>query len=807
MRTSFISGIRLPILAAAAWGWLILPLAAFTPVLSRVDPPGGQVGTVVDATFSGDRLSDVNTAMFYEPGLTLTGLTTADGRKATGKITIAPDAAPGEHSLRLTGPGGITELRSFWVGSFPTVPEVEPNNSTGPPQKIDLNRTVHGVAGNEDDDCFSVTLKKGQRLSAEAEAMRLGRTMFDVSLAILDARGFELATCDDAPLLRTDAFVSILAPEDGEYRVLVREAAYEGNDQCQYRLHIGGFPRPKAVFPTGGKPGESIKFTFIGDPGGDFRQTFTLPAVERTEYPLFPVHDGLAAPSPHWITVSRLESVRDGDKSSTRETAAALPPPPCAAHGIIETGKPTDWLRFSAKKDRALVVRAIARARRSPLDPVLSIHAADGKQLAANDDQGAPDSVLPWTCPADGDYFVQIRDQLGRSGPDFTWRIEVTDRSPAIAANLPVVERVNSQKWKTFPVPRGNRYAAVVNLVRENIACDAVLEASSLPPGVTLHAPKVPRAVNSFPIVLEAAPDAPEGGGLHGFLIRAEGPDPPLSGLLIDTIHHVDINNEGAYHSFSTDRIATAVTRDAPFKADLDTPTVPIVRNGTLKLKARVARQQGFSGKIILRFLWNPPGISGPTTVDIPADKNEADYEIHAAGDAATGDWQVCVLAEADTPAGPVLVSSALTPLKVAEPYIAITLDLAAAEPGKPAAIMGKVEHLRPFTGAAQVSLSGLPAGVTCGPIPLNPGQTEITFPLQIAADARTGKHSGLFCIASIPENGASIPHQTAMGGTLRIDPPPAQTAAKPAENPPKPAGDTPPKPLSRLEQLRQKKK
>ena len=82
--------------------------------------------------------------------------------------------------------------------------------------------------------------------------MRLGRTMFDASLAIIDARGFELATCDDAPLLRTDAFVSIIAPENGDYRIVVREAAYEGNDQCFYRLHIGNFPRPKAVFPSGG---------------------------------------------------------------------------------------------------------------------------------------------------------------------------------------------------------------------------------------------------------------------------------------------------------------------------------------------------------------------------------------------------------------------------------------------------------------------------------------------------------------------------------------------------------------------------
>jgi hypothetical protein len=795
--------------AAAAWIGLTLPLAAFTPVLTQVDPPGGQAGTEVEVGFAGERLGDITGALFYEPGLTLANLLVKDGRTATAKIAIAADAAPGEHSLRLAGPGGVTELRTFWVGAFPTVRETEPNNSTGPPQKTELNRTIHGIAENEDDDCFSVTLKKGQRLSAEVEAMRLGRTMFDASLAILDSRGFELATCDDTPLLRTDAFVSILAPEDGDYRVIVREAAYEGNNQCQYRLHIGNFPRPKAVFPTGGKPGETLEFTFIGDPAGPIRQSITLPPDARADYPLFPQHDGLTAPSPHWITVSPLESARDNDASAEMKTPAQLPPPPCAAQGVVDPEKPSDWFRFSAKKDRALVIRAIARAHRSPLDPLLSIHAADGNLLAANDDQGAPDSILPWTCPGDGDYLIQIRDQLHRTGPDFTYRIEIADRVPAIAATLPVVERVNSQKWKTFPIPRGNRYAAVVNLTRENTACDAVFEAVSLPQGVTLHSQKIPRSGNNFLIVLEAAADAPEGSGLHAFRIRSEGIAPPLAENLTDTIHHIDINNQGHYHSATFDRIATVVTREAPFKVELDVPPVPIVKNGTLSLKVRAVRQPGFTNKITTRFLWSPPGISGPVTLDIPGDKTEADYEIHASADAAPGDWQVCVLAEADTPAGPVLTSSAPTPLKIAEPYVAITLDLAATEPAKPTSIMGKIEHFRPFTGSAKADLSGLPQGVATGPVMFTAGQTEITFPLQVAADARTGKHSGLFCVVAVPENNSTIFHQTGMGGTLRIDPP-SKTPDPPAAKPATAAADAKPapaKPLSRLEQLRQKKK
>ncbi|MEO5716511.1 MAG: PPC domain-containing protein [Luteolibacter sp.] len=790
---------------------LITPLAAFSPVLNLVDPRGGQRGTEMEVHFYGERLDETAEAIFYEPGLSLSDIQLKDGKHASAKIKIAPDAALGEHSLRLRSPGGLTELRSFWISQFPNVPETEPNATFDTAQKVELNSTVQGTANNEDDDYYVCSLKKGQRLSVEAEAMRLGRVMFDSYVAILDPKKFELASCDDTPLLRTDSFASIIAPEDGDYRILVHEAAYEGNDQCQYRLHIGTFPRPKAVFPTGGKPGETIEFTFIGDPSGPIKQSITLPADARDRFPIFPIQENLSAPSPHWITVSPLEAVRETGPNSDFKSATPMPPLPCAAHGILDGNAKADWFKFTAKKDQNLVLRVLARSLRSPLDSVLSIHGSDGKQITSNDDQGAPDSVISWTCPADGEYGLKIHDQLDRTGPDFTYRIEITTKSPAIAATLPVVERVNSQKWKTFAVPRGNRYAAVINITRENIACDATFEAGSLPAGVTLHAPPVPRSINNFPVVFEAVADAPVAGGLFPFFLKSTG-EPALTGKLVDTINHVEVNNEGVYHSASSDRIAAAVINEAPFRIDLEKPFVPLVQNGTLALKVRLTRSPGYAEKISVRFLWNPPGVTGPVSIDIPGDQSEAAYELNASADAAPAEWQVCVLAEANTPQGPILVSSGLTPLRVAEPYLTMTLDLAAAEQGRSAAMLGKIENKHPFSPAT-AELTGLPHGVTCPPQPLTQDQKEITFPLTLAADATVGKHNAVFCRVSVPENGSTILHQTALNSTLRIDAPsPAAVAkAETKASPEKPADAQakaePAKPLSRLEQLRQKAK
>jgi hypothetical protein len=96
--------------------------------------------------------------------------------------------------------------------------------------------------------------------------------------------------------------------------------------------------------------------------------------------------------------------------------------------------------------------------------------------------------------------------------------------------------------------------------------------------------------------------------------------------------------------------------------------------------------------------------------------------------------------------------------------------------------------------------------------MPMNKDTKELLFQVEVAADATVGKHQNLFCKVNIPQNGQSIMHQVAYGGVLRIDAPAVVSTPKPAtpaaevKPSPAPAPAAPAaKPLSRLEQLRQK--
>src|SRR4029079_10659743 len=232
---------------------LALPFAfpAFareSPNLSRLSPRGAERGTEIDLTLSGTERKDAQEVFFYKPGLEVLKLDAVDDKTVKVRLKVGADAALGEHTLRLRTATGISDLRTFYVGPFPVVDEKEPNNNFKDPQKLKMNVTVSGVVTNEDVDYYSVELKKGDRLSLELEGIRLGTSLFDAYIAILDTKRFEIVSADDTALLMQDPFLTLIAPEDGTYIILVREASYGGGDNGSYRLHVGSFPRPLAAY-------------------------------------------------------------------------------------------------------------------------------------------------------------------------------------------------------------------------------------------------------------------------------------------------------------------------------------------------------------------------------------------------------------------------------------------------------------------------------------------------------------------------------------------------------------------------------
>ncbi|MDR3638239.1 MAG: peptidase [Isosphaeraceae bacterium] len=782
---------------------------ASSPSLTGVRPLGGQRGTEVEVNLTGARLADAQEVMYYQPGITTAKLQVVNDGHVKVMFKIAPDCRLGLFDIRLRTASGISETRSFSVGALKDVAEVEPNNDFTQPQPIAMNVTVNGIADNEDVDYYLVEAKKGDRISAEVEGIRLGVTLFDPYVAIMDMKRFELASSDDAALVWQDGEASVMAPADGKYVIQVRESAYAGNGACLYRLHVGNFPRPTATVPAGGKLGEAVDVKWIGDVAGEKTTKVTLPPAPQPDFGLSAQDEKGIAPYANVFRLSPYGNVIEAEPNDDQPHATPFTPP-MALNGVIGKPDDTDYYVFHAKPGVTYDIRVYARALRSPLDSVLHIAKKGAQYLAGNDDSPGPDSYIRFGVPEDTDYVLWIHDHLKKGGPDYAYRIEVSVVEPKLALSLSPESLIRGTGVVAAAVPRGNRQAILVNAARADFGGDLTITADKLPAGVVFEADTMAANLGTYPVLLTATPEAPIAGSLATLVGKHVDPKVNVPCSFSQSIELVLGQNNIPFWTRTVDTLAVAVTEEAPYSIDIVEPKVPLVRNGSMNLKVVAKRKEGFTAPIAISLPWNPPGVGSAGGIAIPEKQNEAVIPMNAADNAELKTWKIVVNGSSNGPKGPVMVSTQLAKLTVAEKYLTLGFQAASVEQGKEVDMAVKVNKARDFPGEATVTLIGLPNKVTTDVKKITKDMGDVVFHIKTDKVSPAGNHANLFCQVVVTENGEPIVHNLGTG-QLRIDVPlpPKPNAPAPAPMPmpvaaaPAPAAAAPPKPLSRLEKLR----
>jgi Bacterial pre-peptidase C-terminal domain len=780
---------------------------AVQPQVSSNQPSGMQRGSTLEWTLTGKNLNDIQEVLFFSPGLAVSELKAESEAKVKMKIAVAADAPMGIHAYRVRTATGVSNLRTFTVGPFPELAEKEPNNEFQAPQTVEKNVTISGVVQNEDVDYYLVAAKKGERISAEIEGLRLGNTLFDPYVAILNAQRYELARSDDASLLSQDCLISLIAPEDGNYILQVRDSTFGGSGACHYRLHVGDFLRPTALYPAGGRPGETLQVRLIGEAVGDVTRSVSLPTGAES-FGVFADTAGVAAPSANLMRVIDLPNALEAEPNNEVSQVAQAHPVPAAFNGIIQQEGDMDYFKFSAKKGEQLDINVYARrVLRSPLDSVVAVYNDKGNQIAANDDSNnSPDGYLRFSVPNDGDYFVSMRDQLRAGGANYVYRIEVAPPQPSLSANLP--ERVQYVS-NTLTLPKNNRMAMLVNVSRVNFGGALKLELPNLPLEVQVETIPIAADQNQVAVLFSAPASAPNAGKLQEIMVKPEDANVALLGQLHQRTMLVRGQNNQEFWGYSANRFASVVTDEIPFRIELIQPKAPVARNGSINLKVVAQRAPDFKAPINLKLLANPNGTSSSASVVISEGQSETVIPLTAGATAALGTWKVVALATAAHAGGTVECSSQFCDVTIADQFYNFTFERPAVELGKETELSIKMEKKADFEGEATAQLLGLPAGATSNEIKFTKDSTELVFPIKVdAAVAKAGKHSGIVCQTVFMVNGEPVTHT--LGKTdLRIDQPlpPKPNAppvvAKPMEAP---AAGEPKKRLSRLEQLRLEK-
>jgi len=118
---------------------------------------------------------------------------------------------------------------------------------------------------------------------------------------------------------------------------------------------------------------------------------------------------------------------------------------PVIINGCVSRPGEDDVYQFAGHAGQAIVAEVFARRLDSPLDSFLRLTDATGKTLAFNDDfddRGSAlnthqaDSYLSATLPADGTYYIHLTDTQGKSGPDFAYRLRLSEPQPDFALRL-----------------------------------------------------------------------------------------------------------------------------------------------------------------------------------------------------------------------------------------------------------------------------------------------------------------------------------------------------------------------------------
>lgn len=406
--------------------------------------------------------------------------------QVTLSVTVAADAVPGIHELRVRTAAGLTNPLRFLVGSGRAVRETEPNDrAADATAAASLPVVVDGQLLPGDVDRFRVALRKGQHLRAAVRARLLLPYLADAvpgwcqaTLQLVGPDGHEVAF-DDDHRFDPDPQLEYDVPADGDYELVVADALHRGREDFVYRLEIDA---------TGGGT------------------TAAAPVAAAGPEP---------APPPLGPFAPCAEHEPDDQPAQAQHV-----PWPSVVVGRIERPGDVDVYAIDAHPGQTFVAELLGRRIGSPIDAVLRLVDPRGKEIGVDDDTVDPayglvthqaDAVLRGRFALQGTYLLTVRDLQGKGGPDFTYRLRLGPPVPDFSLRV-VPSQLNLR-------PGASAALTVHALRQDGFAGEIVLQLVDPPPGFSLSGGVIPAGVDKLVVTVTAPenpPDAPVPLVLHG---------------------------------------------------------------------------------------------------------------------------------------------------------------------------------------------------------------------------------------------------------------------------------------------------
>ena len=487
----------LPCVSPVAGQTVCLPL----PRLLSITPMGGQAGTSVDVTVSGEFLDDQPQLVFSDKRLSVAAQTAPDGGVVSGKfrVTIPADCPPGLYEARLLTRLGISSSRVFCVGDLSEQVQQPGSTTVATAMPLAVNSVCNSQMTARSIDHFRFEASAGTRYVIVCESRSI-ESRLDPVLVLANASGQDLL------VERQRGLIDFTAKVSGSHIIKVHELTYKGGAGYYYRLAVRQLSADQSLPALASiRPVRSFSWPPTG-----------LPA--------------LASLSEH-----------------QPESSAGVVQPitlPCDVQGSFATAADTDVFEFTAKKgevwwvevaserlgrptDPAVVIQRVVGAAGaeqfvdvaefsdipSPLKPSSNGYSYDGPPY----DGGSADPLGRFEAPEDGRYQLRLTDLFGgtRTDPANVYRLVIRQAAPdfALCAWGLHMELRNGDRnalSKPLALRGGITTALEVTALRRDGFSDAIeLSIAGLPEGVTASGLRIPAGQNRGMVLITADQNAP----------------------------------------------------------------------------------------------------------------------------------------------------------------------------------------------------------------------------------------------------------------------------------------------------------
>lgn len=490
--------------ASAIAQQVTLPL----PRLLTTMPMGGQAGTSVDVTITGENLEAVSELLFSTPKITAKPVA---GTENKFTVSIAADAPVGVYDARVLSRLGVSSARAFSVSKLPELVRTKANTTLETAMPLPVGTICNATMTKRAVDFYSFQGSKGKRVAIDCAAIGIDSRLTPV-LILADAKGSDLL------VNRTGGVIDFSPPSDGTYVIKVNDLTFQGGERHFYRLAL------QEVAGNGPAPRQP--------------QTATVSSMSWPP-------EGLAA-----------EAKSNETEPNNKPAEAQKITLPCDIAGSFFPAADVDTYEFTAKKGETWWVEVASERLGLNTDPFVLVQQVkkSGNKETLTDiaelydiappmkvtsngysydgppyDAGSPDVNGKVEIKEDGTYRLQVRDLFGgtrsdasniyrlivrQAAPDFSlaaWAVHMTLRNGDRAAlSKPMALRAGDSRLYEVAVQRRDGFDGEIDIAMEN-----------LPPGVTAAGLKIAKGKPYGHLILTASEDAKPGFSLAKLMGKA----------------------------------------------------------------------------------------------------------------------------------------------------------------------------------------------------------------------------------------------------------------------------------------------